>query len=70
MLAGAQLGITLCSLGLGMVAGPAIEHLLEPVFGAVGLPDSLRSPISRVVALAIHLPRTWWSARWRPSRGR
>ena len=39
MLAGAQLGITLCTLGLGMVTEPAIEHLLEPVFAAVGLPD-------------------------------
>ncbi|MFF5208573.1 hemolysin family protein [Streptosporangium sp. NPDC000396] len=53
MLAGAQLGITLCSLGLGMVTEPAIEHLLEPVFAAVGLPESLRVPISLVIALAL-----------------
>jgi CBS domain containing-hemolysin-like protein len=53
MLAGAQLGITLCSLGLGMVTEPAVEHLLEPVFGAVGVPESLRVPISLVIALAI-----------------
>ncbi|GGS87262.1 membrane protein [Planobispora rosea] len=53
MLAGAQLGITLCSLGLGMVTEPAIEHLLEPVFGAVGVPQSLRVPISLVIALAL-----------------
>ncbi len=31
MLAGAQLGITLCTLGLGALAEPAIEHLLSPV---------------------------------------
>lgn len=53
MLAGAQLGITLCSLGLGMVTEPAIEHLLEPLFAAVGLPESLRVPVSLVIALAL-----------------
>src|SRR5690606_38675707 len=53
MLAGAQLGITLCSLGLGMVAEPAIEHLLEPVFGLVGVPESLRAPVAFAVALAL-----------------
>jgi CBS domain containing-hemolysin-like protein len=51
MLAGAQLGITLSSLGLGMVAEPAIEHLLEPVLTL--LPEALRTPISYVVALAL-----------------
>ncbi|ETK34850.1 hemolysin family protein [Microbispora sp. ATCC PTA-5024] len=51
MLAGAQLGITLCSLGLGMVAEPAIEHLLEPVL--VLLPESVRTPVAYVVALAV-----------------
>lgn len=51
MLAGAQLGITLCSLGLGMVAEPAIQHLLEPVL--VLLPESLRAPSAFVVALAL-----------------
>ena len=29
MLAGAQLGITMCSQGLGAVAEPAIAHLIE-----------------------------------------
>jgi CBS domain containing-hemolysin-like protein len=53
MLAGAQLGITLCSLGLGMVTEPAIEHLLEPVFGAIGVPESFRVPVSLVIALAL-----------------
>ncbi|GAA4946972.1 hemolysin family protein [Actinoplanes utahensis] len=40
MLAGAQLGITLCTLGLGALAKPAIAHLLEPVFTATGLPEN------------------------------
>ncbi|MFG1875611.1 hemolysin family protein [Sphaerisporangium sp. NPDC049003] len=53
MLAGAQLGITLCSLGLAMVTEPAIEHLLEPVFGLVGLPESVRVGVAYVIALAI-----------------
>jgi CBS domain containing-hemolysin-like protein len=53
MLAGAQLGITLCSLGLAMVTEPAIERLLEPVFGLVGLPESLRVGVAYVIALAV-----------------
>ncbi|MDH2425686.1 hemolysin family protein [Sphaerisporangium sp. TRM90804] len=53
MLAGAQLGITLCSLGLAMVTEPAIEHLLEPLFGLVGVPESMRLAIAYVIALAI-----------------
>lgn len=53
MLAGAQLGITLCTLGLGMVTEPAIEHYLEPVFAAIGVPGSLRVPISLTIALAL-----------------
>ncbi|MEU7899790.1 hemolysin family protein [Nonomuraea sp. NPDC049152] len=53
MLAGAQLGITLCTLGLGMVTEPAIEHYLEPVFGWMGLPEGLRVPISLTIALAL-----------------
>lgn len=53
MLAGAQLGITLCTLGLGLVTEPALEHALEPVFAAVGIPESLRMPISLTIALAL-----------------
>lgn len=53
MLAGAQLGITLCSLGLAMVTEPAIEHLLAPVFGWVGLPESMQVAVAYVIALAV-----------------
>lgn len=53
MLAGAQLGITLCTLGLGQVTEPAIEHYLEPVFAAIGLPEALRLPIALTLALAL-----------------
>lgn len=53
LLAAAQLGITLCTLVLGIVAEPAIAHLLEPVFDAVGVPHGLVHPISFVIALSV-----------------
>ncbi|MGH4035016.1 hemolysin family protein [Actinomycetota bacterium Odt1-20B] len=53
LMAAAQLGITLCTLVLGVVAEPAIAHLLEPVFDAVGVPHGLVHPISFVIALAV-----------------
>src|SRR5690606_35915693 len=43
-MAAAQLGITMCSLGLGAISEPAIAHLLEPVFGYFGVPDALVHP--------------------------
>jgi CBS domain containing-hemolysin-like protein len=39
MLAGAQLGITLCTFALGAVTKPAVDVWLGPVFIAWGLPD-------------------------------
>ncbi|MGW1160057.1 hemolysin family protein [Streptomyces sp. NPDC002513] len=53
LLAAAQLGITLCTLVLGVVAEPAIEHLLEPVFHAVGVPPGAGRAVSFVIALAL-----------------
>ncbi|WP_109505725.1 hemolysin family protein [Nocardioides speluncae] len=53
VMAGAQLGITICSLGLGAVGEPAVAHLLEPVFHAAHLPDAMLHPVAFVVALAI-----------------
>ncbi|MEV8434159.1 hemolysin family protein [Streptomyces chartreusis] len=53
LMAAAQLGITLCTLVLGVVAEPAIEHLLEPVFHAVGVPESAGRAISFAIALAL-----------------
>ncbi|MET9012411.1 hemolysin family protein [Streptomyces olivaceoviridis] len=53
LLAAAQLGITLCTLVLGVVAEPAIAHLLEPVFHAVGVPASAGHAVSFVVALTL-----------------
>ncbi|HSJ45673.1 MAG TPA: hemolysin family protein [Euzebyales bacterium] len=53
MLAGAQLGITVCSLSLGAVGEPAIAHLLEGPFEALGMPESLLHPVAFTLALAI-----------------
>lgn len=53
LLAAAQLGITLCTLVLGIVAEPAIAHLLEPVFDSIGVPHGAVHPISFVIALAL-----------------
>lgn len=53
MMAGAQLGITICSLGLGALGEPAVAHLLEGPFHAIGIPESLLHPVSFAVALAI-----------------
>jgi CBS domain containing-hemolysin-like protein len=53
MMATAQLGITVSSLVLGAVAEPAIAHLLEPPFHAIGVPDALIHPIAFVIALTL-----------------
>ncbi|GAA4977324.1 hemolysin family protein [Kineococcus glutinatus] len=53
MLATCQLGVTLCSLGLGAVAEPALAHLLEPLFALVGVPEQLLHPVALVLALAV-----------------
>lgn len=53
MLAGAQLGITVCSIGLGAVAEPALAHLIEPLVIAVGLPSGSAHTIAFVIALLI-----------------
>jgi CBS domain containing-hemolysin-like protein len=53
MLAAAQLGVTVCSLGLGAVAEPALAHLLAEPFHALGLPASLVHPVAFVLALAV-----------------
>lgn len=53
MLACAQLGITVASLGLGAVAEPALAAVLEAPFAAAGVPDNLLHPIAFVLALGI-----------------
>lgn len=53
MMAGAQLGITVCSLGLGAVGEPALAHLVEPVFHELGVPDDWLHPVAFVLAMTI-----------------
>ncbi|MGX1545767.1 hemolysin family protein [Streptomyces adustus] len=53
LMAAAQLGITLCTLVLGVVAEPAIAHLLEPVFHALGVPSGAGHAVSFVIALTL-----------------
>jgi CBS domain containing-hemolysin-like protein len=54
MLAGAQLGITMCSLGLGAVAEPAVGRIIEGVLGEVfTLSDTARHLIAFTIALSI-----------------
>ena len=52
-LAVCQLGITVCSLGIGALAEPAIANLIEPLLEVVGLPASLLHPIAIAIALFI-----------------
>ncbi|MFD8309301.1 hemolysin family protein [Streptomyces sp. NPDC059690] len=53
MLAGAQLGITVCTLGLGSVSKPAISHSLDPLLHALGLPSALSYGIAFAIALIV-----------------
>jgi CBS domain containing-hemolysin-like protein len=53
MLAGAQLGITACTLGLGALAEPTVEHLLHPLLSAAGLPERTGTVVAFVVALLV-----------------
>jgi CBS domain containing-hemolysin-like protein len=53
MLAGAQLGITICSILLGRVGEPAVAGLLEKPFDLVGVPDAVLHTVSFLVALGV-----------------
>jgi CBS domain containing-hemolysin-like protein len=53
MIAGAQLGITICSLGLGAIAEPALAHLIEGPFAAAGLPARFVHPVAFLLALGV-----------------
>ncbi|MHA6795745.1 hemolysin family protein [Pseudonocardia bannensis] len=69
LLAGSQLGITLCTLGLGAVAKPAVDKALEPVLVGWGLPaataGALAFVLSLIVVTFLHLvvgemaPKSW-----------
>ncbi|WP_329596952.1 hemolysin family protein [Streptomyces pseudovenezuelae] len=53
MLAGAQLGITVCTLGLGSVSKPAISHELDPLLRDLGLPGALSYGVAFVFAMVV-----------------
>lgn len=53
VMAGAQFGITVCSLGLGAVAEPALADLLEPVAEHLGLPHGAVHPVAFGIALTL-----------------
>lgn len=53
MLAGAQLGITVCSILLGRIGEPAVAHILEKPFHLAGIPETLLHTVSFVIALTI-----------------
>lgn len=69
LLAGSQLGITLCTLGLGAVAKPAVHDVLMPVIQAWGLPAAAADVVAFMLALIVvtflHLvvgemaPKSW-----------
>lgn len=53
MLATAQLGITVCSVGLGALAEAALHHLLEPVLHGWGLSSAWAAGLALALALLI-----------------
>lgn len=69
LLAGCQLGITACALGLGAITKPAVKYALGPVFSGWGAPDWLADGAAFVLALVVvtflHLvigemaPKSW-----------
>ncbi|QGG94505.1 DUF21 domain-containing protein [Actinomarinicola tropica] len=78
MLAGAQLGITMCSLGLGIIAEPAVASVFEDLLhDLVDLPSGVSHAIAFALALSIvvflHMvvgemaPKSWAIAHPEPS---
>jgi len=53
MIAGIQLGVTVCSVILGAVAEPAVAHVAAPALHAAHVPDEATHPIAFVIALAL-----------------
>jgi CBS domain containing-hemolysin-like protein len=53
MLAGAQLGVTLCTIGLGILGEPSIAHLIERPFDSVGVPSAVIHVIAFIIGLGL-----------------
>ncbi len=56
-LAACQLGITIASIGLGALAEPAFEHVLEPLVGAIapGIAVGLSLALSLAIVTMLHV---------------
>ncbi|MDQ1182484.1 MULTISPECIES: CNNM domain-containing protein [unclassified Rhodococcus (in: high G+C Gram-positive bacteria)] len=69
LLAGSQLGITLCTLALGAFTKPAVHYWLRPLFESLGLPywasDVLGFVLALIIVTFLHLvvgemaPKSW-----------
>lgn len=67
LLAGSQLGITLCVLALGAISKPAVEEVVAPLFGGLnpGIAGVLSFVLSLIVVTFLHLvvgemaPKSW-----------
>src|SRR3954465_6920642 len=56
-LSGTQLGITITSLVVGMLAEPALAELLHGPFTAIGVPEGAVSGVAVVVGMLLASPR-------------
>ena len=52
-LAVCQLGITISTLGLGWLGEPAVATVIEPLFGALGVPEGLLHPVALAIAFGV-----------------
>ena len=76
-LSGTQLGITITSLVVGMLAEPALAELLRGPFTAVGIPDGAAGGIAVVVGMLLAaavqmvigelVPKNWAVSPMRPA---
>ncbi|MEO0027772.1 MAG: hypothetical protein RL716_1103 [Actinomycetota bacterium] len=53
MLATSQLGVTIASLLILIIAEPAVHHLLEPVLEATGVPHELQTGLAFAITLVL-----------------
>lgn len=53
MMAGAQFGITLCTIALGALGEPAVAHYLEMVLEPLGVPAAVVHGVSFAIALLV-----------------
>ena len=68
-LSASQVGISLASIALGRVGEPVVAHLIEPLFRAANVPESVLHPLAFALALglvtAVHIvvgeqaPKYW-----------